>query len=54
MATVPSHWVKLVQLVAHAFYAGDCPPHDAADPEAPKGPRKGTNVSHFGTAPLHV
>ena len=44
MGPVPSHWQKLVQLVARAFYAAECPPR-GSDPDAPQGPRKGTNVN---------
>ncbi|CAL5228299.1 g11405 [Coccomyxa viridis] len=40
MASVPSHFQKLVQLVARSFYAGECPPKDAEEPTPQKSGRK--------------
>ena len=50
MAPAPAHYQRLVQLVGRAFYAGECPPR-SADPEAPQGPRKGTNVRTAASDP---
>ena len=43
-ATAPAPYRRLVQMVACAFYTGECPPYEAPR-EGEKAPaRKGTNV----------
>ena len=42
--TVPAPYRRLVQMLACAFYTGECPPYEPPPPGVKAPLRKGTNV----------